>query len=106
MAPAADEMAEALADVTIAPPVMPLVANVTAKAVNDPEVIRRQLVEQITGRVRWRECVLFLRDQGVEQLVEMGAGKVLTGLVRRIDRDLTGVSIQGPADIDAFAGGL
>lgn len=106
MAPAADEMAEALADVTIAPPVVPLVANVTAKAVNDPEVIRRQLVEQITGRVRWRECVLFLRDQGVEQLVELGAGKVLTGLVRRIDRDLTGVSIQGPADIDAFTGGL
>lgn len=106
MAPAADEMAAALANVTIAPPVVPLVANVTAAAVNDPEVIRRQLVEQVTGRVRWRESVLFLRDQGVAQLVEIGAGKVLTGLVRRIDRDLTGVSIQGPDDIDAFTSGL
>ncbi len=106
MAPAADEMAEALAGVTIAPPVVPLVANVTAGSESDPEVIRKQLVEQVTGRVRWRESVLYLRDQGVGQLVELGAGKVLTGLVRRIDRDLTGVSIQAPGDVDGFVSSL
>ena len=106
MAPAADEMAEALSLVTIAPPVVPLVANVTAIAESDPEVIRRQLVDQVTGRVRWRESVEYLRDQGVSQLVEVGAGKVLTGLVKRIDRELTGISIQGPDDIDAFVATL
>jgi [acyl-carrier-protein] S-malonyltransferase len=102
MRPAADAMAEALAGVAIAPPRVPLVANVTAAAVSDPETIRRKLVEQVTGLVRWREGVLFMKGKGVTTLLELGAGKVLTGLVRRIDSDLAGVSIQSPADIEAF----
>lgn len=102
MKPAADVMEEALAAVTIAPPRVPLVANVTAQAVSDPETIRKLLVQQVTGLVRWRECALYLKGKGVGTLVEIGAGKVLTGLVRRIDPELTGVSIQGPADIEAF----
>jgi [acyl-carrier-protein] S-malonyltransferase len=102
MKPAADVMQEALAAVTIAPPRVPLVANVSAQAVSDPETIRKLLVQQVTGLVRWRESVLFLKQKGLTTLVEVGAGKVLTGLVRRIDPELTGVSIQGPADVDAF----
>jgi [acyl-carrier-protein] S-malonyltransferase len=102
MKPAADVMQEALAAVTIAPPRVPLVANVTAQAVSDPETIRKLLVQQVTGLVRWRESVLFLKQKGLTTLVEVGAGKVLTGLVRRIDPELTGVSVQGPADIEAF----
>ncbi len=103
MKPAADVMEEALAAVTLAPPRIPLVANVTAEAVSDPESIRQLLVQQVTGLVRWRESVLFLKQQGVTTLVEAGAGKVLTGLVRRIDPELAGVSIQAPADIEALA---
>jgi [acyl-carrier-protein] S-malonyltransferase len=102
MKPAADVMAEALAATTIAPPRVPLVANVTATAVSDPETIRKQLVEQVTGLVRWRESVLFMKSKGTTTLVEIGAGKVLTGLVRRIDPELTGISIQGPGDIETF----
>ena len=102
MKPAADVMEEALAAVTIAPPRVPLVANVTAQAVSDPEAICKLLVQQVTGLVRWRESVLFLKREGVATLVEAGAGKVLTGLVRRIDPELTGVSIQTPADVEAF----
>ncbi len=106
MAPAADVMAEALAAVTLAPPQVPLVANVTARPEQEPETLRRQLVEQVTGLVRWRESVEAMRDAGVEQLVECGAGKVLTGLTRRIDRALSGTALNGPADIDAFLGSL
>ena len=102
MKPAADVMAEALAAVTIAPPRVPLVANVTARAVSDPETIRKLLVQQVTGMVRWRESALHLKAQGVATLVELGAGKVLTGLAKRIDPELAGVSIQGPADVEAF----
>lgn len=102
MKPAADVMEEALAKVTIAPLRVPVVANVTAQAVSDPETIRKLLVQQVTGLVRWRECVLHLKSRGVDTLVEIGAGKVLTGLVRRIDPELTGISIQGPADIESF----
>jgi [acyl-carrier-protein] S-malonyltransferase len=102
MQPAADAMAEKLVDVMIAPPRVPLVANVTASEVSDPDTIRRLLVEQVTGRVRWRESVLFMGEQGVEQLVELGAGKILTGMVRRINREMTGTAVQSPADIDAF----
>jgi len=102
MAPAAQAMAEALAEVQIRQPVPTLVANVTAEAVEDPTVIRRLLVEQVTGMVRWRESVLYLRDQGVTELVELGSGKVLSGLVRRIDRSMTGKAINGPADIDSI----
>ncbi len=102
MAPAAQAMAEALAEVQIRQPVPTLVANVTAEAVDDPTVIRRLLVEQVTGMVRWRESVQYLAAQGVTELVELGSGKVLSGLVRRIDRSLTGKAVNGPADIDAI----
>lgn len=100
--PAADEMAEALGDITLQAPSLPLVSNVTASAVVDPQEIRKLLVEQVTAPVRWREGVLYMKEAGVEQLVEIGAGKVLSGLTRRIDPELTGVSIQSPDDIDAF----
>ncbi|USG59993.1 ACP S-malonyltransferase [Sneathiella marina] len=102
MQPAADVMAEKLAEVTIAPPRVPLVANVTAAQVSDPDTIRKLLVDQVTGRVRWRESVLYMGEQGVEELVELGAGKILTGMVRRINREMTGTAVQSPADIEAF----
>jgi [acyl-carrier-protein] S-malonyltransferase len=102
MAPAAEAMREALASVDIARPVVPLVANVTASQVTDPEEIRRLLVEQVTGLVRWRESVLFMKEQGVESIVEVGAGRVLVGLIRRIDRGIPTLSLQTPADIEAF----
>jgi len=102
MAPAAKVMGEALSQVQIRQPVPSLVANVTAERCDDPTEIRRLLVEQVTGMVRWRESVTYLGEQGVDTLVELGSGKVLTGLVRRINRDMSGVSIQGPADIDSF----
>jgi [acyl-carrier-protein] S-malonyltransferase len=102
MQPAADEMAEALADVAIAEPIIPVVANVTAAVVSDPEMSRTLLVEQVTKMVRWRESVLFMRDQGVDKLVELGTGKVLAGLTKRIDRDIKSVSVSGPHDIDEF----
>ena len=102
MAPAAKVMAEALSQVQIHQPSPGLVANVTAERTEDPTEIRRLLVEQVTGMVRWRESVIYLGEQGVDTLVELGSGKVLTGLVRRINRDMSGVSIQGPVDIDSF----
>ncbi|CAO3400304.1 ACP S-malonyltransferase [Azospirillum sp. 11R-A] len=102
MQPAADAMAEALANVTISAPVVPVVANVTASAVSDPNAIRRLLVEQVTGMVRWRECVLYMKEQGVERLVEVGSGKVLAGLTKRIDKDMAAVSVGTPADVESF----
>jgi [acyl-carrier-protein] S-malonyltransferase len=102
MQPAADAMAEALANVTISAPVVPVVANVTASEVSDPNTIRRLLVEQVTGMVRWRECVLYMKEQGVERLVEVGSGKVLAGLTKRIDKDLAAVSVGTPADVESF----
>ena len=106
MQPAAEEMAEALADVTINPPALPLVANVTASEVSDPDAIRDLLVRQVTGAVRWRESMLRMKAFGVTSLIEAGAGKVLTGLARRIDRELEAVSLQTPEDIDAFMASL
>ncbi|RMF12194.1 MAG: [acyl-carrier-protein] S-malonyltransferase [Alphaproteobacteria bacterium] len=106
MQPAADEMAEALAEVSIEQPVVPVVANVTASAEDDPERIRALLVDQVTGMVRWRESVLYMAEQGVDTLVELGAGKVLSGLVRRINRDMKGVSVQTPDEMEAFAKSL
>jgi len=100
MQPAADAMEEALSTTTISAPSVPVVANVTASQVSDPEEIRRLLVEQVTGMVRWRESVLYMKEQQVDTLVEAGAGKVLTTLTRRIDREITGKSLQGPADFD------
>ena len=102
MQPAADAMAEALAAVTVNAPAVPLVANITASSVSDPNEIRRLLVEQVTGMVRWRESVLFMKEQGVDILVEVGAGKVLAGLAKRIDKELSALSIQGPADVESF----
>ncbi|SCA57554.1 malonyl-CoA-(acyl-carrier-protein) transacylase [Candidatus Terasakiella magnetica] len=106
MQPAADAMAEALAGVSINAPAVPVVANVAAEKITDPEEIRKLLVEQVCGSVRWREGVLYMKEQGVEQLVEVGTGKVLSGLARRIDRSLTGVAVNGPADIESFLGSL
>ncbi len=102
MQPAADAMAEALAAVTIAAPVVPVIANVTAAPVTDPNTIRRLLVEQVTGVVRWRECVLAMKEQGVETLVELGSGKVLAGLTKRIDKELSATSVGTPADVESF----
>ncbi len=102
MQPAADAMAEALAAVTISAPVVPVVANVTAAPVSDPNAIRRLLVEQVTGMVRWRECVLTMKEQGVEALVEVGSGKVLAGLTKRIDKELSATSVGTPADVESF----
>ena len=102
MAPAAREMEEALAAVAMVPPMVPLVANVTAAPVEDPETIRRLLVEQVTGLVRWRESVLAMKSEGVDTLVEVGAGRVLSGLVKRIDRDLAVAPVGTPAEIETF----
>ncbi|SOD89367.1 ACP S-malonyltransferase [Caenispirillum bisanense] len=102
MQPAADAMAAALANVDIRAPRLPVVANVTAAPTTDPAAIRELLVEQVTGAVRWRESVLAMKALGVDTLVELGSGKVLTGLARRIDRELTGVAVNGPADIESF----
>lgn len=102
MQPAADVMKEALAQVTVEAPAVPLIANVSAEPVSDPVTIKKLLVEQVTARVRWRECVLAMQVLEVDTLVEIGSGKVLTGLAKRIARELTGVSIQTPADIEAF----
>ncbi|MCR5880537.1 ACP S-malonyltransferase [Phenylobacterium sp. J367] len=104
MQPAADEMAEALAAATILSPRAPVVANVTARPTNDPETIRRLLVEQVTGRVRWRESVLWLAGEGgVTRFAEAGAGKVLSGMVKRIAPDAEAVPLNTPADLEAFA---
>ena len=102
MAPAAEAVAVALDGITVSGPAVPLIANVTAGPVEDPADIRRLLVEQVTGMVRWRESVLYMLGKGVDTLVEVGSGKVLTGLVRRIDRDLTGVAVTAPDEIEAF----
>lgn len=106
MQPAADAMAEALERVEIAKPAVPVVANVLASGITEPEDIRRCLVEQVTGMVRWRECVLFMASQGVETLYEVGAGRVLTGLARRIERSLGAESIGTPGDIESAAEAL
>ena len=107
MAPAAEAMHEALAAVAMHAPVVPLVANVLARPISDPAEIRKRLVEQVTGMVRWTECVGWLTGEGgVTELVELGAGKVLSGLARRINPEATAVSIGTPADIDAYVAAL
>lgn len=102
MQPAAEKMGNALSDVTIRPPAAPIVANVTAAEIGEPEMIRRLLVEQVVGRVRWRESVLRFRPLGVSSAVEVGGNKVLTTMVKRIDRELQTVALDTPADIEAF----
>ena len=105
MAPAANVMADALTAVAMNDPVVPIIANVTAAPVQDAMNIRRLLVEQVTGRVRWRECVLAMKCDGVDRLVEIGHGRVLSGMTRRIDREMTGVNVGLPQDVDAFLAG-
>jgi [acyl-carrier-protein] S-malonyltransferase len=102
MQPAADVMAEALAKVTIKPPMVPLIANVTAGPVTDPGEIMRGLIEQVTGTVRWRESVAYMASAGVTNFYEVGSGKVLAGLVKRIAEGATGVSIGTPDDVAAY----
>jgi [acyl-carrier-protein] S-malonyltransferase len=99
MQPAADVMAKALAEVTIKAPAAPLVSNVLASAISDPDEIRRRLIEQVTGTVRWRESVAYMAQHGVTRFFEIGAGKVLSGLVKRITDGGVGVAVGGPADI-------
>lgn len=107
MQPAADAMAAALAKTTILPPSVPVIANVTARPTSDVETIRRQLVEQVTGRVRWRESVLWLVEgAGVTTLAEAGAGKVLTTMLKRTTKDANGVPLNVAADLEAFAASL
>jgi [acyl-carrier-protein] S-malonyltransferase len=106
MAPAAEVMAQALADVTIQAPVVPLVANVRAQAVTDPAEIRALLVEQVTGSVRWRESVQYMEAQGVTEIWEIGAGKALSGMVRRIARDIACRSIGSPDEVAAATASL
>lgn len=102
MQPAAEAMAEALAGVAVKIPVPPVVSNVTAQAESDPETIKRLLAEQVTGMVRWRESVLWMKGQGVTEMFEIGAGKVLAGLVRRIDKEIACESAGTPEQIEAL----
>lgn len=112
MQPAADEMSAALATATIVAPVTKVVANVTARPETDPEVIRRLLVEQVTGRVRWRESMEWLATPssegggGVTRFAEVGSGKVLTGMAKRIAPDAEAVALNTPEDLEAFAKSL
>lgn len=99
MAPAADVMAEALANVTFNAPAVPVVANVRAEAVSDPATLRDLLVEQVTGSVRWRESVQYMAAQGVTEVWEIGAGKALSGMIRRIDKAITCKAVGSPDDI-------
>jgi [acyl-carrier-protein] S-malonyltransferase len=102
MQPAADAMREALSKVQMNKPVVPLVANVTASAVSDPKEIVDLLVKQVTGTVRWRECVQYLAANGVTKIVEAGSGKVLTGLLKRIAKEVSGQSVGTPDDVAAY----
>ena len=107
MQPAADEMATALASATIVAPVVPVVANVLARPESDPEVIRRLLVEQVTGRVRWRESMEWMvTEGGVTRFVEIGSGKVLTGMSKRIAPDAESLPLNTPEELEAFAKSL
>ncbi|MEQ8584795.1 MAG: ACP S-malonyltransferase [Thalassobaculaceae bacterium] len=106
MAPAADAMAEALAATDLRAPLVPVIANVSAKPTDDRDVVRRQLVEQVTGRVRWRETVEGLGALGVTTVAEIGSGKVLSGLVKRIDKSVEAHAINTPADVAGFVAAL
>jgi [acyl-carrier-protein] S-malonyltransferase len=101
MQPAADAMRAALAKVTVNAPVVPVVANVLAAPISDPDEIKKRLVEQVTGTVRWRECVTYMTANGVTDVYEIGSGKVLAGLAKRIEASLNASSVGTPADIDA-----
>ena len=103
MAPAAQKMAGALDAVTIRPLAVPVLSNVLAQPVNEPDYVRPLLVSQVTNRVRWRESILSLRELGIATTVEFGGGKVLTGMVKRIDQELQTITLDTPADLEAFA---
>ena len=102
MAPAADAMRDALGEASIASPSVPVVANVSAERASDPDEIRGLLVQQVTGTVRWRECILACAAMGVDSFMELGAGKVLTGLTRRISPDSAAMAAGTPAEIEAM----
>jgi [acyl-carrier-protein] S-malonyltransferase len=106
MQPAADAMAEALSKVTVNKPSVPLIANVLAAPISDPDEIKRRLVEQVTGTVRWRECIAAMAENGVTDFYEIGAGKVLAGLVKRTAATANAASLGTPADIDAALAAL
>lgn len=106
MKPAADRMAQALAETTINAPCVPVVANVIAEATQEPDQIRNLLVQQVTGMVRWRESVIWMRGQGVNEMAEIGAGKVLSGLVRRIDREISCNAAGTPEQVEELIGNL
>ncbi len=99
MQPAADVMANALANIEIKTPSVPLIANVRAQAVTDPDMIRQLLVEQVTGSVRWRESVQYMAAQGVTEVWEIGAGKALSGMIRKIDRGIVSKAVGSPEDV-------
>ena len=103
MQPAADAMAEALKEAPINAPIVPVVANVTASAEQDADTIRRLLVEQVTGMVKWRSSINYMKEQGVTRMVELGHGKVLSGLVKRTEPDVEMLNVGSPADFDSFA---
>ena len=102
MHPAADAMAAALAKATIAPLSVPVISNITAAPTATPAEIRRLLVEQVTGMVRWRESVIAMKTLGVERIAELGTGKALTGMIKRIDPEIACVPVGTPADIETF----
>lgn len=106
MGPAAEEMAAALAATTINKPVVPVLSNVTVAPTQDPDTIAKLLVEQVTGRVRWRESIGWFAAQGATQFVELGAGSVLTGMSKRIAPDATSIALTGADEIAAFAASL
>lgn len=106
MQPAADAMAEALARVDVKPPAVPLIANVLAAPISDPTEIKQRLVEQVTGTVRWRECVAAMSAEGVTDIYEIGSGKVLAGLAKRIVPALNATAVGTPQDIEAALSAL
>ena len=106
MQPAADAMAEALAHVTMHRPAVPVIANVVAAPVSDPALIRKHLVEQVVGTVRWRECMLAMAGAGITEFYEIGSGKVLSGLAGRIDKSMKATPVGTPEDIAAVAASL
>lgn len=106
MAPAADAMAEALSHVDIEEPVVPIVGNVTAHAESSTTLIRNHLVDQVTGRVRWRESVQWMASNGVDEIWEIGAGKALSGMVRRIDRSIETRAVSSPDEVASAAASL
>lgn len=103
MQPAAEAMAEALRRTEIRKPKVPVVTNVSAEAIDDPTLLQAQLVEQVTGRVRWRESVLWMAGQGIDRFVECGTGKVLTTMLKRTTKEASGSALNTPEDLEAFA---